>query len=64
MQAGEYVRVIEQRQGLKVGAIEEVAYRQGFITADELRALALPLCKSGYGNYLLNLPEQMVLGAQ
>ena len=64
MQAGEYVRVIEQRQGLKVGAIEEVAYRQGFITADELRALALPLRKSGYGNYLLNLPEQLVLGAQ
>ena len=64
MQAGEYVRVIEQRQGLKVGAIEEVAYRQGFIMADELRALALPLCKSGYGNYLLNLPEQLVLGAQ
>ncbi len=64
MQAGEYVRVIEQRQGLKVGAIEEVAYRQGFITADELRALALPLRKSGYGDYLLNLPEQLVLGAQ
>ena len=64
MQAGEYVRVIEQRQGLKVGAIEEVAYRQGFITADELRALALPLRKSGYGDYLMNLPEQLVLGAQ
>ena len=64
MQAGEYVRVIEQRQGLKVGAIEVVAYRQGFITADELRALALPLRKSGYGDYLLNLPEQLVLGAQ
>ena len=64
MQAGEYVRVIEQRQGLKVGAIEEVAYRQGFITTDELRALALPLRKSGYGDYLLNLPEQLVLGGQ
>ena len=62
MQAGEFVRVIEQRQGLKVGAIEEAAYRQGFITADELRALALPLRKSGYGDYLLNLPEQLVLG--
>ncbi len=62
MQAGEFVRVIEQRQGLKVGAIEETAYRQGFITADELRALALPLRKSGYGDYLLNLPEQLVLG--
>ncbi len=62
MEAGEFVRVIEQRQGLKVGAIEEVAYRQGFISADELRALALPLRKSGYGDYLLNLPEQLVLG--
>ncbi len=62
MEAGEFVRVIEQRQGLKVGAIEEIAYRQGFITADELRALALPLRKSGYGDYLLNLPEQLVLG--
>ncbi len=61
MEAGEFVRVIEQRQGLKVGAIEEIAYRQGFITADELRALALPLRKSGYGDYLLNLPEQLVL---
>ncbi len=64
MEAGEFVRVIEQRQGLKVGAIEEIAYRQGFITADELRALALPLRKSGYGDYLLNLPEQLVLGEQ
>ena len=61
MEAGEFVRVIEQRQGLKVGAIEEIAYRQGFITADELRALALPLRKSGYGDYLLNLPEQLML---
>ena len=56
MQAGEFVKVIEQRQGLKVGAIEEIAYRQGFITADELRKIAEPLRKSGYGDYLLNLP--------
>ncbi|MBD2766875.1 glucose-1-phosphate thymidylyltransferase RfbA [Hymenobacter sp. BT664] len=62
MQAGEFVRVIEQRQGLKVGAIEEIAYRQGFITADELRAIATPLRKSGYGDYLLHLPEQLVMG--
>jgi glucose-1-phosphate thymidylyltransferase len=62
MQAGEFVRVIEQRQGLKVGAIEEVAYRQGFITADELRAIAAPLRKSGYGDYLLHLPEQLIMG--
>ena len=62
MQAGEFVKVIEQRQGLKVGAIEEVAYRQGFITADQLRALAEPLRKSGYGEYLLRLPDQLVMG--
>ncbi|MBJ6107436.1 glucose-1-phosphate thymidylyltransferase RfbA [Hymenobacter sp. BT523] len=61
MQAGEFVRVIEQRQGLKVGAIEEIAYRQGFINADQLRALAAPLRKSGYGDYLMNLPEQLVV---
>lgn len=63
MQAGEFVRVIEQRQGLKVGSIEEVAYRQGFIDADQLRAIAAPLRKSGYGDYLMNLPEQLVLGS-
>ena len=62
MQAGEFVKVIEQRQGLKVGAIEEIAYRQGFITADQLRAIAAPLRKSGYGDYLMNLPEQLVMG--
>ncbi|MBF9223720.1 glucose-1-phosphate thymidylyltransferase RfbA [Hymenobacter ruricola] len=61
MQAGEFVRVIEQRQGLKVGAIEEIAYRQGFINADQLRALAEPLRKSGYGDYLMHLPEQLVV---
>lgn len=61
MQASEFVRVIEHRQGLKVGSIEEVAYRQGFIDADQLRALAEPLRKSGYGDYLMRLPEQLVL---
>ncbi|ALW84501.1 glucose-1-phosphate thymidylyltransferase [Hymenobacter sedentarius] len=61
MQAGEFVRVIEQRQGLKVGAIEEIAYRQGFIDADQLRAIAAPLRKSGYGDYLMHLPEQLVM---
>ncbi|AYA38081.1 glucose-1-phosphate thymidylyltransferase [Hymenobacter oligotrophus] len=60
MQASEFVRVIEQRQGLKVGSIEEVAYRQGFIDADQLRKIAEPLRKSGYGDYLLHLPEQLV----
>jgi len=62
MQAGEFVRVLEQRQGLKVGSIEEAAYRQGFIDADQLRKIAQPLRKSGYGDYLLNLPEQLVIG--
>jgi glucose-1-phosphate thymidylyltransferase len=62
MQAGEFVRVLEQRQGLKVGSIEEAAYRQGFITAEQLRTIAAPLRKSGYGDYLLNLPEQLVIG--
>jgi glucose-1-phosphate thymidylyltransferase len=55
MQAGQFVQVLEERQGLKVGCIEEIAWRQGFITADQLRALAEPLCKSGYGEYLLGL---------
>jgi glucose-1-phosphate thymidylyltransferase len=63
MQAGEFVRVLEQRQGLKVGSIEESAYRQGFITAEQLRKIAEPLRKSGYGDYLMHLPEQLVLGA-
>jgi glucose-1-phosphate thymidylyltransferase len=62
MQAGEFVRVLEQRQGLKVGSIEEAAYRQGFIDAAQLRKIAEPLRKSGYGDYLLNLPEQLVIG--
>ena len=62
MQAGEFVKVIEQRQGLKVGAIEEIAYRQGFIDADQLRAIAEPLRKSGYGDYLMKLPEQLIMG--
>ncbi|GAB2795135.1 glucose-1-phosphate thymidylyltransferase [Hymenobacter luteus] len=61
MQAGEFVRVLEQRQGLKVGSIEEIAYRQGFIDADQLRKIAEPLRKSGYGDYLLHLPEQLVV---
>ena len=55
MQAGQFVQVIEERQGLKIGCIEEVAYRNGFITKEELRKIAEPLVKSGYGNYLLNL---------
>ena len=55
MQAGTFVQAIEERQGLKIGCIEEIAYRMGFIDAGALRALAAPLMKSGYGEYLLNL---------
>jgi glucose-1-phosphate thymidylyltransferase len=55
MQAGEFVRVIEERQGLKVGCIEEVAYTMKFIDKEQLKLLANPLLKSGYGHYLLGL---------
>ena len=53
-QAGKFVEVVEERQGLKVGCIEEIAYEQGFIDAAQLEKIALPLVKSGYGKYLLN----------
>ena len=55
MQAGQFVQVIEERQGLKVGCIEEVAYKRGFIDAEQLNKIAEPLVKSGYGVYLKNL---------
>ncbi len=55
MQAGQFVQVIEERQGLKVGCIEEIAYRNGFISANQLKEIAEPLVKSGYGTYLLQL---------
>jgi len=55
MQAGQYVQVIEERQALKIGCIEEVAYQQGFISAEQLLKIATPLLKSGYGIYLKNL---------
>jgi glucose-1-phosphate thymidylyltransferase len=55
VQAAEFVRVIEERQGLKIGCVEEAAWRAGFIDADQLRALAEPLTRSGYGTYLLGL---------
>jgi glucose-1-phosphate thymidylyltransferase len=55
MQAGQFVQVIEDRQGLKIGCIEEVAYRKGFIDKEQLKKLAEPLLKSGYGLYLMNI---------
>ena len=55
MQAGTFVQVIEERQGLKIGCIEEVAYRMGFIDAAHLEKIAAPLVKSGYGEYLMSL---------
>ena len=55
MQASQFVQVIEQRQGIKIACIEEIAYRKGFINADQLAAMAQPLLKSGYGQYLMNI---------
>jgi glucose-1-phosphate thymidylyltransferase len=60
VQAAEYVRVIEQRQGYKVGCVEEVAWRSGFIDDAQLAALAEPLCKSGYGEYLRHLLDPAI----
>lgn len=57
MQASLFVQVIEQRQGIKIACIEEIAWRKGFITKEQLVALAQPLLKSGYGQYLMNLVE-------
>jgi glucose-1-phosphate thymidylyltransferase len=62
VQASEYVRVIEERQGLKIGCVEEAAWRMGFITDDRLRDLATPLTKSGYGEYLLRLLDSDQFG--
>lgn len=58
MQAGAFIETIEKRQGLKVGCVEEVAFRKGFITANQLRELAVPLQKSGYGQYLMQVVSQ------
>ena len=58
MQASQFVQVIEERQGLKVGCIEEIAYKQGFINKQELLDIAQPFMKSGYGSYLIDLIKE------
>ncbi|RMG24459.1 MAG: glucose-1-phosphate thymidylyltransferase [Bacteroidetes bacterium] len=58
MQAGQFVQIIEHRQGLKIGCIEEVAYRMGYIDATQLYEVAKPLLKSGYGDYILGILEE------
>jgi glucose-1-phosphate thymidylyltransferase len=57
LQAAQFVEVVENRQGLKIGCIEEIAYRMRFINREQLSKIAQPLLKSGYGNYLLNLDD-------
>lgn len=61
MQAGQFVQVIEDRQGLKIGCIEEIAYRMNFINTDQLRKLGKPLVKSGYGKYLIDIADKRIL---
>jgi glucose-1-phosphate thymidylyltransferase len=58
MQAAQFVQVIEERQGLKIGSIEEAAFRMGFIDNAQLKALAEPLLKSGYGTQLMDISNE------
>jgi glucose-1-phosphate thymidylyltransferase len=57
MQAGQFVQVMEERQGQKISCIEEIAYRMGYISKEQLIVLAQPLVKSGYGAYLMSLKD-------
>jgi len=61
MEAGYFVNIIEKRQGLKIGCIEEIAFRKGFIDKEHLRKIAEPLIKSGYGNYLMGILKEVRL---
>jgi glucose-1-phosphate thymidylyltransferase len=63
LEAGMFVHTIERRQGLSIACPEEIAYRQGFITAEQLEALAQPVIKSGYGQYLIALLNEPVFSA-
>ncbi len=58
MQASQFVQVIEQRQGIKIACIEEIVFRKGLISKDQLKAMAKPLLKSGYGEYLMNVANE------
>jgi glucose-1-phosphate thymidylyltransferase len=60
MQASQFVQVIEQRQGIKIACIEEIAYRKGFISREQVAEMAKPLFKSGYGQYLMNVINEEV----
>ncbi|MBT7045142.1 MAG: glucose-1-phosphate thymidylyltransferase, partial [Gammaproteobacteria bacterium] len=60
IEASTYIEIIEKRQGLKVACPEEIAYRKGYITADQLQKLAQPLLKNGYGQYLQRLLEETI----
>jgi glucose-1-phosphate thymidylyltransferase len=60
MQASQFIQVIEQRQGIKVACIEEIAWRKGFIDKAQLIKLAQPLLKSGYGTYIMDMLESSI----